>query len=410
MDEVILSEVLEDWNFWSRTPVRSVKRTLVNELPRTWRKDLVWVIQGVRRCGKSTLLQQIMLERSLDPKRCVFFNFEDPRIAGNLDHGLLETAVAWAEMNLGDDRSLTFFFDEIQNVKGWEKWFHLQTMKQKHHFVVTGSNATLLGGKLATALTGRHLTFELFPLSWPEYQNFCELFRANQLNGLDEYLREGGFPGVLFDERPAELLRTYFTDIIERDVRRHVAARSAQSLIELARAVFESSSSELSFRTLAKRMDIAMETVKSYIDALESAYLILRCPFFSYSERQRMVRPSKYYPIDTAMRRAVVTKTGGDLGKQLETVVYHKLRTTYGEVAYWKGRGEIDFVVREGSTVVPIQVTWDAPHARHLNAAVEFKSLFSDSEPARIISRSNVEELLLCQDLRVDMLPTLSDI
>jgi uncharacterized protein len=118
-------------------------------------RDLVLVIQGVRRCGKSTLLRQIAKREGV-AERAIFVNFEDPRLADRLDHRLLDAIVRFHEGK--SKRNTYYFFDEIQNVAGWEKWLHIQLERKKRHFVVTGSNSELLGGKMATALTGRHLT------------------------------------------------------------------------------------------------------------------------------------------------------------------------------------------------------------------------------------------------------------
>lgn len=347
--------------------------------------DLVLAVQGVRRCGKSTLLRQIA-EKEGVRDRSIFINFEDPRLSSNLNHELLDQIVKHQESKGAKYRY--FFFDEIQNVKNWEKWLHVQLEKKKYHFVITGSNSTLLSGKLGTALTGRHLTIELFPFSFAEFKSLRR--RAS----VEEYLEAGGFPRALSFEDAPDLLREYFSDIIERDVRRHVAARSSLALTQIAQAVFESTGSETSFRNLAKAFDTTPDTVKIYADAFEAAYLCLPCDYFTYSTRKRAVRPRKYYPIDLGMRASVVASASLDLGKKLETAVFHALRRSHARVSYWRGHGEVDFVIETPRGIQPIQVSWHGPKERHAKALDEFKKEFPKSLEPLYVERNTVEEWL----------------
>ena len=128
------------------------------------------VFVGPSGCGKSTLLAQIMQGLHLDPNDCTFVNFEDPRLSNHLDHMLLDAIVTLSEKRR-PKKPIHFFFDEIQNVKNWQKWIHSRIERPGPHcFAVTGSNASLLSGDLSTALTGRHITLELFPFDFFEYQ------------------------------------------------------------------------------------------------------------------------------------------------------------------------------------------------------------------------------------------------
>ncbi len=354
--------------------------------PFTLAPDIVTAIRGVRRCGKSTLMRQMALAL----KRPVsFINFEDPRLSDHLDHRLLDVMVKVHE-EANPKGPHYYFMDEVQSVDDWEKWLHVQLEKRgrQRHFIISGSNATLLGGKLGTALTGRHLDIELFPFSFSEYK----LLKPSST--FDDYFLEGGFPRPLTHENGPALLREYFNDIIDRDVRRHVAARSSEALRQIAKAVFESTGSETSFRKLANCFDLTPDTVKTYLDGLAGAYLILPCPYFTYSERQRAVRPKKYYPIDLGLHTAVATKTGVDKGKKLETLVFHHLRKTYQEVHYWRGTKEVDLVVETRNGLQPIQVSWEGMKERHSMAANEFKEKFPKSLPVRSVDRNNIEKIL----------------
>lgn len=363
MTEADLLEIAGTWSFWDRPVPDSVPRDV--DLPRELRESLCLAIQGVRRCGKSTLLQQLIGRYRLDPVRCAFVNFEDPRLIGAQTHETLERLVSAFRERHGDDGTLYFFLDEIQGVEGWQRWLRVQLDRPRGNvFVITGSNAKLLSGELSTVLTGRHLTVELFPF------DLDEVLRADPDATFERYLSDGGFPEPLSMPDGDRLRRQYFHDIVERDVRERIGARSAAGIRQVVQIAYESAGSEMSLRRVAGATGIAVDTAGAYLEACEAAYLLFSCPYFTFSERQRASRNRKYYPIDTGLRRVVVTPGGADRGKSLECAAYLALRRRYGEVSYWRDRGEIDFIVRVDGRIVPVQVTWDEPLDRH-HAALE---------------------------------------
>ncbi|MBI5506528.1 MAG: AAA family ATPase [Deltaproteobacteria bacterium] len=168
MEEPDLLAVAADWSHWHAPPPPSVPRSIA--LPAELRPDLALVVLGVRRCGKSTLLTQLMGRYGVNPERCLFANFEDPRLAHALDHTTLETLVDAFERTHGE--GATYFLDEIQAVTGWQRWFRAQLDRPRgRRFVVTGSNSHLLSGEIASSLTGRHFVVELFPFDFDEVRS-----------------------------------------------------------------------------------------------------------------------------------------------------------------------------------------------------------------------------------------------
>jgi predicted AAA+ superfamily ATPase len=387
MDNSKMEQILVDWSFWDKPVPPSIPRSaLTPSLP--LKPDLVLAIQGVRRCGKSTLLTQIMRGQGLDPMRCYFLNFEDPRLSQDLNPKLLDSVLAYARDRSRGEISV-FFFDEIQEVDEWEKWLHVKVERPgKEVFVITGSNASLLSGDLTSRLTGRYLTLELFPFDFEEFRI------SKPTESFESYLDLGGFPRALSFETPQKLLREYFDQIIEKDVRRHVAVRSTLTLIQLAKAVFESAGSEMSQRRLSQMIDVSADTLGTYIHAAQAAYLIYECPFFTFSEKQRAARNRKFYPVDLGMRKAVITQGGRDRGKDLETVVFHHLRKQHKQVFYWKGTSEVDFVIQGSEGIVPHQVSWDGPKPRHMQAISEFKKTYPQALDGVFIDRKNIESWL----------------
>ena len=380
-------EIARTWSYWDRPVPESVPRNI--DLPKELRGTLCLVIQGVRRCGKSTLLQQLIPRYGLDPMRCAFLNFEDPRLARVLTHELLDELVDRFRDRHRRVKSLYFFLDEIQGVQGWERWLRSQLDRPRgNHFVATGSNATLLSGELGTALTGRHITVELFPF------DLDELRSRNRAIQLDDYLRDGGFPEPLEMVDGDRLRRQYFHDIVERDVRERVGARSSAAIRQVVQMVYESAGAQLSLRRLAGATGTAIETAGGYLEACKQAYLLFECPYFAFSERKRASRNSKYYPIDTGLRRVVVTNTGEDLGKSLECAVFLRLRRDGRDVHYWSDKGEVDFVVQVDKRIIPIQVSWTDPAERHLRAMEEFYERFPFAEETVFVNHENFDHAL----------------
>lgn len=371
------------WSFWDQAPTLRVARKA--ELPTDLSPSICTVVQGVRRCGKSTLLEQMLLRYGLPPEDCAFLNCEDPRLSNALDFETLDILVQAFRASRGSEPTLYFFLDEIQAIQGWERWLRMQLERpQNQVFVLTGSNASLLSGELGSALTGRHLSVELFPFDLEERRLLVPDL------SVERFLSEGGFPEPVQMTDRDRLLRQYFADILERDIRERLKARSIRPLSQVVQMVYESAGSELSLRRVAASAGVSTDTAGSYLEACEAAYLLFRVPFFAFSERKRAHRNAKYYPVDTGLRRAVVAPATADRGKDLECAVYLALRRKNIDVSYWRGNGEVDFVLRHGNRIKPVQVTWEEEvEARHENALVDFYESFPFAEEAAFVNVNN---------------------
>ena len=359
----------------------SVRRRVA--LPDALTDSLALVVQGVRRCGKSTLLRQLVAHYGLEPARCVFVNFEDPRLTQLLDWPILDALVSAfrSKHPAAAQERMTFFFDEIQNVRGWERWLRSQLDRpQGNRFVVTGSNAALLSGELGAVLTGRHRTVELYPFHLREH---CDARHRGDTRG---FLHEGGFPEPLTLTDGDKLRRQNFDDIINRDLRERLGARSSHPIRQVAQMAYEAAGSELSLRRIAAAAGLATDTAGSYLAACEAAYLLFGVPFFAFSKRKRTAYNRKYYPIDTGLQHVLGTPGGQDAGKTLECAVALELRRRYRDVCYWRGDGEVDFVVQDGGRVIPVQVSLDGPQARHERALRSFYEQFPQAGEAVFVS------------------------
>lgn len=384
-----INKVLREWSFWDTPPPAGLTRQVA--LPLKLNPDLALVIQGVRRCGKSTLLSQLPAFYNIPLAQCYFCNFEDPRLMNELNHSLLNQIITLAREKIPPTTPCYFFFDEIQNVDGWEKWLHTQLERPKHnYFILTGSNSCLLSGEFATALTGRHITLELFPFSFSEYKI---LFPEKTV---ENYLFSGGFPRPLLFEQPYQLLQEYFNDIILRDVLKRVHARTPDAIKQIAKMAFDSCGSELSYRKIAAITGLTVDTVKIYLEACEDAYLLFSCHYFAFSKKKQLSKQKKYYPIDSGMRYAITSTTGRDLGKSLESMIFLRLKQKNEQVFYWQEthKGEIDFVTMNGKTITPYQVTWENSELRHEKALQSFYEKFPQASEAVFITRHNAHDYL----------------
>ena len=388
MDDRTLLEIADAWSFWDRGIPPSIARTL--SLPEKLPRRTALVIQGVRRCGKSTLLTQLIGRYRLEKRDCLFVNFEDPRLAGHLNFETLERLTRAFGESRPEAQRLTVFLDEIQWVDGWERWLRSKLERPgRFQFVISGSNAHLLSGELSSVLTGRHITVELFPF------DFFEFRQVHPDGTLADYLHQGGFPEPVAGEGGDLLLQQYFIDILQRDVRERVGARSSLTLRQVAQMVFESAGSELSLRRIAAASGVAVETVSAYLEACEQAYLLFSCPWFAYSERKRLQRNRKYYPVDTALRRVSVTRTGRDAGKALECLTFVELRKRYRDVFYWRAGGEVDFVAQTGDGPTPVQVTLHGATERHARSLDAFYETFPHAAEAVVVTAENFTDVLV---------------
>ncbi len=320
----------------------------------------VLVLSGVRRSGKTTLMFQLM--EGLPPGTdFLYVNFEDERLIDFevSDFDLLYEV--FLETASGNTRH-HLFFDEIQEVEGWQRWVNRRYAEKKIKFVVSGSNASLLAGELSTLLTGRQIVFRNFPFSFREYLEFTGQkvpespgrassnikSRARMNRALREYLQNGGFPAYLKSREP-ELLKQYLRDFLYRDIVRRYSVRDVKGLEHLAIYLLTNFGSEYSYASLGKALELDAKTVREYISFLVDAHLIIEVGHFAYSYKQVLRRNKKAYSIDTGLRNASSHRFSEDWGRLAENAVLLALsRRKEGSVTYWKNKREIDFVFRAG--------------------------------------------------------------
>ncbi len=308
------------------------------------------IITGVRRCGKSTFLNQMLRKQ----KNGYYLNLEDPRLDGFELSDFNKVEAIMKEL-FGEGG--TYFFDEIQNISKWEKFIRYLTDK-KERVVITGSNASLLSGELGTKLTGRHLQMELFPFSFRE---FLSMNKENpSLKSFDRYLYEGGFPEYLKKENPS-ILHELLSDIVMKDIAIRFGIKNTSILTKIAIFLVSNVGKESSYNSIKKMFEIkSVQSVIDYVSYFENAYLIFSVPRFSYSYKKQQVNPKKTYAIDNGLSRNNSASFSKDTGKMLENIVFLGLRRKFREIFYFKEKNECDFVLKEnGRVMAAIQVCSD---------------------------------------------------
>jgi len=300
--------------------------------------DFATVISGVRRSGKSTLLRQLARQT----KKFHYISFEDSRLAGfeAQDFHRLEKVMA---REFG--QAALCLFDEVQNVNGWERYIS-GSLGKGRKFVLTGSNASLLSKELGTLLTGRHLTYELFPFSYQEFLSFKGL-EANSASAV-RYLQNGGFPAYLKKEKD-EVLQELLADILSRDIMARYRIRDGQLLKGMALHLASNVGKEFSYNRLRKIFGAgSTNSITQYGAYMEDGYLFFYLPRFDYSPSKQLVAPKKAYCIDNGLARANSLSFSSDEGGMLENAVFLSLRRQNREIYYFKeDRGECDFLLKQ---------------------------------------------------------------
>jgi len=383
----------------------------------------VLVITGARRSGKTFFMYQLInqLLSKLPKQNILYINFEDERLAFIGREDLNAIYEAFLELN-NPEGKLYFFFDEIQNVPLWEKW--ISRMYEKDiKFVISGSNASLLSSEFSAALTGRNIGTSIFPFSFREFLSVREpellslqpneiLYvsenRAKIKRLFTEYINAGGFPEVVLENKK-EILPQYFKDILYRDIIARKNIKFKESIEKLALYLIANTSSLTSFYRLKKIIEArSINTIKNYVSFLEEAFLIFRVPLFSYSLKQQIYNPFKVYCVDTGLRNAVSFRFMEDFGKLAENLVFLQLKRMGKEVYYWKDKGEVDFVIKEGLKPKHlIQVCWNVSdskaRSREVSALVKCAEKFSLNEGIVLTEDYAAEERL--DDIRIKFVP-----
>jgi predicted AAA+ superfamily ATPase len=357
--------ILEQKEDFARFP-RGTSRDQLHNLIEMATSPHIVIIQGVRRCGKSTLLAQLI--DKLAPQSVHYLNFEDERLVSfkvSMFNILLEV---FYEVN---GQHNIFVFDEIQVVEGWERFVRRLHNSGKKIFV-TGSNASLLSQELGTKLTGRHLDLELFPFSFQEFlcfkeysfhqDDFYHIERRSQLHKyFNEYLYEGSMP-VYLQTRQRGALSSLYEDIVIRDVIQRYQIDNIKLFRELTLYLASNSTSSITYSKLKQYFHLgSVNTVIKYLGYLENSYFLFIVNSFSPSYKKQLNTPKKIYIICNAFIDKIGFHLTENRGVLLENLVFLQLRRCFKQIYYYKTQNdlEVDFLTYDApDNIYLIQVTW----------------------------------------------------
>lgn len=341
-----------------------VKREIQKDIAPLLNQREIIIITGVRRGGKSSLMRLIsndLIEKyDILRDNILYLNFEDERFTYFDINDFEQVYEIFLELYHPVGRKY-FFLDEIQNVKGWEKWLNRLYEFEDLKIFVTGSNATLLSSEIATALTGRNRQLIVYPFSFNEFlslrnysiteKDFYLREKRIEIKRLfDEYLKLGGFPEVL-KISDNTLLEQYLKDIIYRDVIARYSIRNIKEIKELTLFLASNIGTIQSYNNLREMINVkSLNTIKNYLEMLENVFLFFKIDLFSFSVKKQIYNPSKIYSVDSALSNAIAFKFSENIGHIYENIVFIELQRRNKEVFYWKSkRGrEVDFVIKSG--------------------------------------------------------------
>ena len=355
------------------------------------------VISGIRRCGKSTLMAQIIDKTD---EICLYLNFDTPRLHEfTLEDFELVDSIA---VETGAKR---LFFDEIQLVSGWETYVR-SALDAGYQVTVTGSNATMLSQELGTRLTGRHITKELFPFSFNEYCRFRSLQPSS--SSLDNYLKEGGFPQYL-KQGDEFVLQSLLDDIVYRDVAVRHGIKDVTAMQSLLIYLITNIGNLASANKLSSAIQVkTAKTVLEYFSYFTQTYIVSFIQRFSYSYRTQMVSPKKVYCIDNGLHLSVTTSANTDSGRRLENMVYGELRRKNNQIYYFNENGsECDFIICHKN--VPSQAYQACYELNRENETREINGLLQAMQQLHIdkgyILTANQSDLIIKDGHRIEVLP-----
>ncbi|MBE9467148.1 MAG: ATP-binding protein [Bacteroidetes bacterium] len=335
------------------------RETYLTKLRQLKDKNLIKVITGIRRCGKSTLLKAFkneLLSSGVSFKNIIFLNFEERK---NLHLTSWETLYDEIIKNVNTDKKYYIFLDEVQLVNDFEKLINSLFTKKNIDLYVTGSNAYLLSSELATLLTGRYIAINLQPYSFKEYalankeeQNTDRLFR--------QYINKSCFPEAVTLAKSNEnlvndYLQSIYDTVIIKDIAQRYKLRNTHNLHRVISFLFDSIGSYVSPTNIANELNknspknISHNTIIKYLDFLTQSYILYAAPRYDIKGKELLSTNEKYYLVDLGLKNITATnKYDTDLGHKLENVIYFELLRRGGKVYVGKHNNkEIDFVVQK---------------------------------------------------------------
>ena len=336
----------------------------------SWKdQNIIKVLTGIRRCGKSTILklyQEYLSNNGIDPSQIISINFEELEYEDLQDYKKL---YQYIKDRLVENKMMYIFLDEIQNVPSYEKVVDSLHVKENIDIYITGSNSYIFSGQLATYLSGRYIEIPVLPLSFKEVYNP----QTNKEEAFQKYIKTGGFPYInqiqLLNEQIDMYLEGIYNTVIVKDIEERINRKNSKSVTDIAllKAISKYLSSvvgsPVSIRSItnyfkSNERTISPNTISNYVEALCESYLYYPVEVMDVSGKEVFKSNKKYYIVDPGIRNYILPKLFYDLGFTIENIVYLELlRRRYNVNIGRNGRTEIDFIAKRNDVYTYIQVT-----------------------------------------------------
>ncbi|MBC1253410.1 ATP-binding protein [Listeria welshimeri] len=338
--------------------------------------DFIKVITGVRRSGKSVLLmlfKEYLLHENVPEDHIIYMNFE------SFDYQTITTEEKFREklneLIPKDNKKIYLLFDEIQVVEGWQRVVNGIRVSFDSDIIITGSNANMLSGELATLLSGRYIEIPIYPFSFHEFLSVkgIEADSRRVDAAYDEYEKYGGFPSVVIAEESIKdtILSGIFDTIVLNDVALRAGVKDPTALKSIIRFLSDNvgqlvNASKIVNTLKSEGVETTTHTVNRYLDLLENGYLFYRAKQYDIRGREYLRTNGKYFIVDSGLRRNAVGRKDGNYSNRLENIVYIELKRRGYTVDVGRlDSKEIDFVARKLDETLYVQVAYELPNNTH---------------------------------------------
>ena len=382
-----------------------VKRYLyLNRISSLIDKDIIKVIIGVRRCGKSYMFNLIideLLKRGINEENILLINFESAKYRNVSNPRELDLLVS--DLTKGIDGKIYMFFDEIQNVDEWEKSINSFRVDYDCDIYLTGSNSKLLSGELATHLTGRYMEIKMYPFSFKEYLDYKKI--SPDKKAFTEYLTYGGFPFLLSLENEIdkiEYLNDIFNSIFLKDIIGRYNIRDASLLTRIVDFILDNAGKIVSSKSISdylqrkEKIKVSPKTIYNYLDYLTSACLLYKVQREDLEGKKILSINEKYYCVDQGFNQVRIGRNQANNSRIMESIVYFELLRRGYEITIGCIKDyEIDFVCKKMGEKIYVQVTRELSHEDTIEREFRPLLLVKDNYPKYVIS---TDEFDMSQD------------
>ena len=365
-------------------------------------KQLIKVVTGIRRCGKSTLFelfQDYLIKNGVEPNQIITINFENADFEELTDYKVLYD---FLKKKLVKDKMTYIFLDEIQNVKDFQKAVDSLYINKNVDLYITGSNAYLLSGELATLLSGRYVEIKMLPLSFKEYltafQDKTDILKKFQL-----YLENGSFPYLFALNNDKKLIKDYLNGIYSTVILKDVVARKNISDVSILESIVKfmfdnigniTSSKKISNTMTSAGRKISSPTVENYLSALIDSFILYKVNRYDISGKQYLKTAEKYYVVDLGLKQLLLGSKKQNLGHSIENIVYLELLRRGYEVYIGKLREtEVDFIAIKDEKTEYYQVSQTVLDENTLNRELKPLKSIKDHNQKFLLTLDNVPKI-----------------